>query len=184
MHSAKDSQCNKSEQSEDYVNISGCDYSVNSLTSSAGFLFRAAYLQIRELLRTAERFEVKPAMFELLRITGENPGIRQAHAARLLLIQESNMATLVREAFKVGLIGRLDEEAKRRQGLWLSARGKDMLKEMMALADAVEEQYVTALTPAESGSLRVLLGRVYKAGLVRKLETESEETDKNIVAGT
>lgn len=180
MHSANNSRHHKSEQSEGYVNISGRDYSVHSLTSSAGFLFRAAYLQIRDLLRTAEQFDVKPAMFELLRVTNENPGIRQAHAARLLLIQESNMARLVRDAFEMGVIGRLDEEGKQRQGLWLSPRGKEILREMMELAEAVEEQYMAVLTHAESSSLGLLLGRVYKAALCQKIETELEAPDKDI----
>ena len=180
MHLAKNGRRSTSDaDAEHIVNVSGCDYSIKTLTSSVGFLFRGAYLQIRELLRVSEQFEIKPAMFELLRITYENPGIRQAHAARLLMIQESNMATLVRDAFKFDLLGRLDERGKRRQGLWLTPHGKEILDRTVTLADAVEQQYLAVLSSDEIQALRATLGRAYKSGLDRKSEGELDNLDKN-----
>lgn len=180
MHLAKGGRQKISDDDADHVvNISGYDYSIQTMTSSVGFLFRAAYLQIKELLRVTEQFEIKPAMFELLRITHENPGIRQAHAARLLLIQESNMATLVRDAFKLGLLGRLDERGKRRHGLWLSSHGKEMLDDMAAIAEKVEQQYLAVLDPDEEQALRTILSRAYKSGLDRKSEGELDELAEN-----
>ena len=165
-------------KNEGSVTINGCEYSIESLTSSIGFLFRASYLQIRELLRATDQFNLKPAMFELLRITGENPDIRQAHAARILLIQESNMANLVREAAKQQLIDRIDTNGRRRQGLWLTARGQEVVAEITKLATAIEQQHTELLASAEDQHLRSLLARIYKAGLLRRLAADSPESSK------
>lgn len=152
-----------------YIAVNEAKYDIRSLTTSVGFLLHASYLQLRELLRTKDEFELKPAMFELLRIASENPGIRQAHAAKILLIQESNMATMVKDLSKEGLVKR----GSKSPGLWLTDAGRQRLERAAKLARSIERAYTVDLSEAEDQALRALLSKVYQASLRRKIAAEA-----------
>ena len=160
------------ESDADTFEVKGARYSLGCLTSSVGFLLRASYLQLRETLRAIDGVDIKPAMFELLKIAADNPGMLQAHAARILLIQESNMAILVRDALKFGLISRSDENAKRRQGLWLTSLGKETMMKMSVVADEVTENYLVSIDTDEQMMIKTLLAKLYIGGLERRSDTE------------
>lgn len=153
----------------DSVSISEIEYTLSSLTSSLGFLLHASYLQLRDLLRLSAEFGLKPSMFELMRITRENPGIRQAHASKILLIQESNMTVLVKELQKLGLIERGGPGEKKRPGLWLTDLGEARFMEIAKIAEGIERQHTGDLTNSEVNKLRSLLSTIYYRGLLRSL---------------
>lgn len=147
-------------------------YPIESLLASLGFLLHASYLQIRESLRSSGDFDVTPAMFELMRVTRENPGIRHSTAAVILLIQGPNMTALVQSLVKAGLIRRGDAEGKRRTGLWLTSKGEIKLFELEKLARDLERFYTSPLDAEEGEALKRLLGRLYLGGVHRKLASE------------
>ena len=157
------------------VSISEVEYGITSLTSSLGFLLHATYLQLRDLLRLSSEFGLKPSMFELMRITRENPGIRQAHASRILLLQESNTTTLVRELQNLGLMERAKPGKKKRPGLWLTALGEARFVEITKIAQGIEREHTASLPDSEADKLRVLLSTIYRDGLSRSLANDAQK---------
>ena len=139
------------------------EFVLDDLTGSLGFLSRAAYLQIGELIRAHGAFSVSPPTLSMLALVRANPGIRQVHAARLLLIHESNMAILVRELVRKGLVQR-QKGGGRRSGLWITEEGTTVLAQTIQ-ATAVSREYADDLSDEEYLQLITLLSRIYRARL-------------------
>ncbi len=139
------------------------EYELTPLTNSLGFLTRVVQVQINERIRAEGGLPVSFAVLSALRLFQANPGIRQVHAARILLVQESNMANLVKDLLGQGLVERREDDSKR-TGLWLTALGKEELKRC-AWADDLDRVYASALSDKEYRQLRELLHRVYRASL-------------------
>ena len=142
------------------------EYVLTPLTDSVGFLARVADLQLRERIRAAGGLALSPAILSLLKLVRANPGIRQAHAARILLIQESNMANLIKALIGEGLIRRgvADGSQNKRAGLWLTELGEKELRHDVEAAK-IDRQYAAILTNAQYASLLSLLGRIYRASI-------------------
>ena len=143
--------------------LGGKEYALGPLTESLGFLTRAVNVQINERIRASGRLAISPAVFSMLQLLQVNPGIRQVDAARLLVIQESNMANLVKDLVAKGLVERRGETPKR-VGLWITAAGEQELAR--SFVDLVGDRiYSSVLSDAEYGQLLQLLNRVYRAAL-------------------
>lgn len=136
---------------------------IDNLTSSLGFLARAAYLQIGDLIRVRGGLTVSPPMLSALTLIHDNPGIRQVQVARILLIHESNTATLVREMIGNGLIERKKGTGKR-GGLWITGAGIETLGQSIP-ATEISRGYAGCLSDDEYQQLITLLGRTYRARL-------------------
>lgn len=109
------------------------EYALAPLTETIGFLTRVVQVQIMDRIRAAGGFGMSMAGFSVLRLVNANPGIRQAHIARILVIQESNMVNLVKDMIEQGFIERRGEGKTKRGGLWITdgnrATGKRSLAE-------------------------------------------------------
>ena len=138
------------------------EYALSAVTDSLGFLTRVIHVQINDRLRASGLLSISPATLSLLRLIQANPGMRQNHAARILLIQESNMANLVKDLIGRGLLERRNMGA--RGGLWISEQGERELAGC-ASVDAIDRSYASVLTDAEYRQLVRLLNRVYRAAL-------------------
>ena len=143
--------------------LDGDEFVLDDLTGSLGFLTRAAYLQIGDLIRAQGVLAVSPPTLSTLALVRANPGIRQMQAARILLIRESNMAILVRELVSKGLVERRRVGGKR-SGLWTTEEGAAILVQT-AEAVALNRQYADCLSDAEYRQLVALLARAYRARL-------------------
>ena len=143
--------------------VGDTEYALASLTSSLGFLTRVIQVQINERIRTAGALQVTPAILSTLRLVQANPGIRQVHAARVLVIQESNMANLIKDLIAQGFVERREDESKR-IGLCITAKGEEEL-ERCASADDLERVYAKVLSDKEYRQLLKLLDRVYRTSL-------------------
>ncbi|WP_313805575.1 MarR family winged helix-turn-helix transcriptional regulator [Sphingobium sp.] len=143
--------------------VGDVEYALEPLTKSLGFLTRVVQVQINERVRAAGGLHVSPAVFSTLRLIQANPGIRQVHAARILLIQESNMANLVKDLIAQGLIERREEEGKR-IGLWITDKGEEEV-EHGNQSDELDRSYANALSDKEYQRLLQLLDRAYRAAL-------------------
>ena len=139
------------------------EYSTGTLATSLGFLTRVVYVQIGDRLRAHGGLTVGPATLSFLHIVDVNPGIRQAHAARILMIQESNMATLVKNSVAQGMIERGRGTGKR-SGLWITAEGAKLVAQVTS-ANAINREYAEPLSEDEYQQLIALLNRVYQASL-------------------
>ena len=141
--------------------LEGDEFILDDLTNSLGFLTRAAYLQIGDLIRDHGSFAVSPPTLSMLALVEANPGIRQMQAARLLLIRESNMVMLVRELVGNGLVERRGVGGKR-SGLWITKEGTAILTQT-AQAAGISREYADCLSDAEYQQLIALLARTYRA---------------------
>jgi len=138
-------------------------YDLDLLTGSVGFLTRVVHIQIREFLRLNAELPISPGVYSALALLAANPGIRQGRVAQILAIQESNMATLVKQLSAAGLIERPPTTAgKRSSGLWLSDKGQTLLVKVKAAFNAVDRNYASALSTAEYADLTRLLSRLFQ----------------------
>lgn len=143
--------------------VCDAEYSLGALTKSLGFLTRVVQVQINERIRTSGGLPISLAAFSLLRLIQSNPGIRQVHAARILMIQESNMASLTKDMLIRGLVERREGSGKR-NGLWITADGESEL-EANTWTDTLDRTYAATLTDKEYRTLLQLLDRVYRTSL-------------------
>ena len=145
------------------ASIGELEYSLAPLTGSLGFLTRVVFIQINNRARTEGAITISPAITALLRLVQANPGIRQVDAAKILLIQESNMANLIKELVAKGLIER-KSAGGRRGGLFTTAEG-EMLVQFNACSESINRDVAGVLSDKEYQQLVQLLNRVYRSHL-------------------
>lgn len=143
----------------------GMEVTLDSLTDSLGFLTRVVHVQIVDRVRASHTLSVSPAVLAMLRLVEANPGIRQVQVAKILLIQESNLANLVKHLIAQGLVERRSKTGARRGGLWLTEGGCRLI-ENAATAEAIDRSYAAVLSDKEYQQLVRLLNRLYRAALV------------------
>lgn len=141
----------------------GKKYSLASLTDSLGFLTRVVQVQINDRVRASGGLRISPARLSVLRLVAANPGIRQVDVARFLMVQESNMANLVKDLIAQALIKR---QGNKRGGLWVTGDGRRQVEQLTA-APTIDRSYAAVLSDKEYRQLVRLLNRVYRASLVR-----------------
>lgn len=142
----------------------GMDLTLDSLTDSLGFLTRVIHIQIVDRVRASHTLTVSPAVLALLRLVQSNPGIRQVQVAKILLIQESNLANLVKQLIAQELVERRSEAGARRGGLWLTDSGHRIIEDTAA-AQGIDRAYATVLSDKEYQQVVRLLNRLYRAAL-------------------
>ena len=145
--------------------VGGTEYALSSLIDSIGFLTRVVQIQINDRIRASGTLGISPAVLSVLRLLEANPGIRQVDAARILLIQESNMASLVKDLIAQGLIRRRGKNGSKRGGLWVTSAGRRQLERATDPADAIDRSYAASLSSKEYRQLVTLLRRLYLASL-------------------
>lgn len=145
------------------LRIGETEYALGAIADSLGFLTRVIHVQINDRLRATGLLNISPATLSLLRLLQANPGIRQSHAARILMIQESNMANAIKDLIGRGLIERRGE-GRARSGLWITEQGEHEVAKCSAV-DALDRSYAAVLSDAEHRQLLRLLNRVYRAAL-------------------
>ena len=109
--------------------VGGKEYALKPLTDSLGFLTRVVQIQINDRIRASGALGMSPATLCALRLVEANPGIRQVDAARILLIHESNMATLIKDLIAQGLIKRRGKNGGKRGGLSITAHGRRQVEQ-------------------------------------------------------
>ncbi|HKR17613.1 MAG TPA: MarR family winged helix-turn-helix transcriptional regulator [Rhizorhapis sp.] len=139
------------------------EYEIDTLTRSLGFLTRVVHIQINDSVRAQSELPASLATLSMLSLVHANPGIRQVHAARILLIQQPNMAILVKNMVTRGLIKRRKDTGKR-NGLWITAEGEEMMERAQRV-DAANRNYADCLSEEEYAQLIMLLNRIYRARL-------------------
>jgi DNA-binding MarR family transcriptional regulator len=139
---------------------------VTRLTKSIGFLTRVVHLQMREFMRARGQLEISPAIYSLLVLLGANPGIQQVRAAVLMAVQESNMATLIKELLSARLIKRgARRAAGNGGGLHLTERGHVLLRRVEDSFIAIDREYASVLSDQEYEVLTSLLRKLFQGTL-------------------
>ena len=144
--------------------VDGAEYALGSLTGSLGFLTRVIQVQLNDQVRAIGGFSISNAAFATLRLVEANPGIRQVDVARLLMIQESNMANLIKDLISNALMEKRGEAGGKRGGLQITDSGRLKLKQA-APANTLERACAAALSDKEYRALLALLARIYQASL-------------------
>ena len=154
--------------------VDGTEYALGSLTGSLGFLTRMIHVQLNDQVRVIGGLGISNAAFATLRLIAANPGIRQVDAARLLLIQESNMANLIKDLTSEALIEKRGEAGSKRGGLQITDAGRLKL-EQTAPAKTLERSCAAALSDKEYRELLALLAKLYQASLSGPKQSERSE---------
>jgi len=130
-----------------------------SFQSSTWYLLKVAGSQVHD--RWADviaRFHVSPSQSKVLRALNESGPLGQHQLAQLIAVDPRNAVPLVDSLAERGLLDRgVDPADRRRRVLTLTPRGRQLAAELSAVADDVEQDFLSPLSPAEQQSLREML---------------------------
>jgi len=105
--------------------------------------------------------ELTKPQYAVLWAVHEKPGIEQAQLGQRAAIDKATLASLLLRMEQRGLIRRtVDATDRRRRLLELTEEGKRTLRRSIPIADAVDSQLLSRLTPEERGELHRLLGKL------------------------
>lgn len=132
------------------------------LESLAGYsLRRTMGAVMADFMATMEDIGMRPALFSLLAMTRENPGINQTLLGQSLGIQRANLVPLVNEVLKRGLIERRPAPNDRRAfALYLTREGEAVLDEAISRVRPHEERMLARLSARERKDLLAMLARI------------------------
>lgn len=148
---------------EDVIEWEGEACHIGVLIKSVGFLAHMIQIQERELHR-ASGTPVSPGVYSALSVIERNPGIRQGLLANVLLIQESNMAPLIRKLTADGFIERRAHPEKHRAiTLWVTAKGKQLLKSVQPIFRTIDREFANVLPDHEYDDLVTILAKLFRA---------------------
>ena len=103
---------------------------------------------------------IRPVTLSLLGTVYDHPGIAQTDLGKRLHIKRANMVPLLAEFSTSGLIVRRPSGTDRRaQLVYLTAAGRRLTSELLALHEKLEADLVRALGERESAQLLALLQR-------------------------
>jgi len=133
------------------------------------------------LAETAE-LGVTTTQYGVLFLLAQRCGLDQASVARLLGLDRSTTALVVRKLETRGLVGRsIDSNDRRRHSLVLTPEGTDMLARLGAPARQAREKLLSPLDAAEQATFLALLDKLIGAfnatARVPLLPEEAELTD-------
>ena len=147
--------------------VKNSEFSLGRLTNALGFFLRITQVQLNEQVRVeCGVLPMPPGAMAVLQIIEANPGMRQVQLSRLLLIQESNLANLVKKFMAEGFIERRRDGSEKRGGLWLTEAGEAELARSEC-SETVNRRYASMLSDEEYDQLISLLDRVYRSSLGR-----------------
>lgn len=137
-----------------------CDTSF--VSSIFGYLIRRT--QERTSRQFHERFSdvgLSPVAYATLATIDRNPGVRQGRAAMELGLQESNMASLIKDLVARKLVRRVRSSNDGRvYGLILTKGGKEFIRRMNIRALELDRDYTAMLTKEERDTLLRLLRKI------------------------
>ncbi|WP_165357530.1 MarR family winged helix-turn-helix transcriptional regulator [Sphingosinicella sp. CPCC 101087] len=132
------------------------------LESLVGYAMRrTTAVFMADFMAEMEDLGMRPALFAMLAMTGENPGINQTALGRSLGIQRANLVPLIGELLARGLVDRRPAPHDRRAfALHLTDEGQAMLREVVRRVRPHEERMLSPLSENERRTLLDLLGRI------------------------
>lgn len=135
---------------------------VGILRGDIGFQIHITRRAIWQSLRGRKKNKsLKPSGYiSSLILIGTNPGISQSEIADALFLDPPNLASMLNEMVKTGLILRTrDETDRRRFALRLTGAGEEMLASVTELSKA-QAREIAGLTEEETNQLVLLLGKI------------------------
>jgi DNA-binding MarR family transcriptional regulator len=132
------------------------------LESLVGYcLRRASNALLADFVAAVGELGLRPALFAMLAVARENPGINQSALGRALGIQRANLVPLIAELAGRGLIERRPVDGDRRAvAVHLTKAGDALLAEAEGRVRPHEDRMLRGLSLKERESLRELLNRI------------------------
>lgn len=133
-----------------------------SLADTIGFRLRVAQIAAyRRFEGSLTRHGIAPRYLGLLGIIEHHPGQPQSRLAEAIALKRSSLVPIIDRLEADGLVERRASSADRRtKSVWLTVKGRRVVAELTARAQAQEEALGKGLTAAERQTLVGLLGRV------------------------
>src|SRR5882672_2034965 len=128
-----------------------------------GFNLRRAHLcSWRQYVAVIGENHIRPGLFSLLVLVGSNPGIAQIELGTHLGIDKASIVALLDRLEKAALLDRQrSTRDRRRQGIFLTARGATELAILVTQVRALERQMATRFTRPEFEQFLGFLQRLY-----------------------
>jgi len=128
-----------------------------------GYNVRRAQIALwRDFSRTVGRDGVRPAVFSLLILVEANPGIAQVQLAEQLDLDKAAIVGLVhRLQRRQWVIRRRSSDDRRRQGIFLTPRGQEVLNKLREEMLAHERRFARLFTREELAQLFSYLRRIH-----------------------
>lgn len=141
----------------------GARVDLGCLPRLLGYTLRRAQLASwRAYVTVIGEQKLKPGLFSLLVLVGCNPGISQIELGNNLGIDKASIVSLLDRLEKAGLLERCrSARDRRRQGIFLTARGASELDALVAQVRQLEKELASRFTRAEYEQFLEFLHRVY-----------------------
>lgn len=133
------------------------------LPNLIGYNVRRAQIALwRDFSRTVGQGEVRPAVFSLLILVEANPGIAQVDLANQLDLDKAAIVALLhRLQRRQWVTRRRSVEDRRRQGIFLTPRGQDMVNRLREEMLEHEKRFARLFTREELAQLFAYLRRIH-----------------------
>ncbi|MDP1735779.1 MAG: MarR family transcriptional regulator [Sulfuritalea sp.] len=134
---------------------------LGSLTGNIGFHLRLAQLAVfKDFDRELGELGVSPAVYSVLEVLQQNPGLTQSKLASAVRLDRSSMVPMLDKLGQRGLVERLASTTDRRhKHLYLTAAGAKLLRQADKCVGKHEKRVCALFTPAEKKTLMDLLAR-------------------------
>jgi len=129
-----------------------------------GFHLRKAQMAVfQDFARAVGGADLTPGQFGVLVVIERNPGLSQTRLGQTLGIDRSTLVAVIDRLEANGLVQRANAPRDRRSyALFLSARGKNLLKELSEAVRVHDDRIAGNLSAAEKAQFIALLRRVHK----------------------
>jgi DNA-binding MarR family transcriptional regulator len=140
----------------------GRDLDIGELSGFVGYWLRKAQVAFfDDFLRRAPAPELTPGQLALLVLIDRNPDMNQSRLSEGLHVDKSTLAISLHRLSYRGLIRRVrSTEDRRRNGLRLTARGRDVLERMLEYIPRHERRMTNRLSARERRTLVTLLRKL------------------------
>lgn len=134
---------------------------LGSLTGNVGFHLRLAQLAVfKDFDSELVDLGVSPAVYSVLEVLQQNPGLTQSKLASAVRLDRSSMVPMLDKLGQRGLVERRASTADRRhKHLYLTAAGTKLLRQADKLVGKHEKRVSAAFTATEKQTLLELLSR-------------------------
>jgi DNA-binding MarR family transcriptional regulator len=135
------------------------------LSDLLGFNVRRAQIELRrDFIENLGDGVMRPGAFSLLVLVGANPGIAQVELVSVLGIDKASLVALLYRLEDAGWVKRSrSTEDRRRQGAYLTPKGKRHLVTLKREMLAHERKFVELFTAPEYRQLLAYLQRIFTA---------------------
>jgi DNA-binding MarR family transcriptional regulator len=141
----------------------GVKVDLGCLPRLLGYTLRRAQLASwRQYVAVIGEQKLRPGLFSLMVLVGSNPGIAQIELGTHLGIDKASIVALIDRLERAGLLERLrSTRDRRRQGIFLTAKGAQELDDLVVQVRQLERQLSSRFTRAEYEQFLGFLQRLY-----------------------